>query len=184
VKRRQKTNRPIVSAEVARATPAARMTMVEAWLTRRWVWIMAALLAASAGGRIAYFLQLNRDPAIELPPFVQSDMNYFDVWGRKVARGDWLSASVSVPMHDWQRAVSHQYLADHPEIRTALVQQAKESGAAADADLLLWSRWMGGHQFYQDPLYPYLIGLTYRVFGEDVPVVFAWLRAVGAMSGG
>src|SRR5262249_22950006 len=113
---------------------------------------------------------------------VQSDMNYFDVWGRKVARGDWLSASVSVPMHDWQRAVSHQYLADHPEIRTALVQQAKESGAGADADLLLWSRWMGGHQFYQDPLYPYLIGLTYRVFGEDVRVVFAWQMALGAMS--
>jgi cytochrome c-type biogenesis protein CcmH/NrfG len=158
------------------------MTMVDAWLSRQWVWIMAALIAASAGVRIAYFVQLNSDPAIELHRFAQSDMNYFDVWGRKVADGDWLSASVTVPMHGWQRSVADHYLADHPETRTALLQHAKESGAGPDVDLLLWSRWMGGHQFYQDPLYPYLIGVTYRVFGDDVRAVFAWQMALGAMS--
>jgi Flp pilus assembly protein TadD/4-amino-4-deoxy-L-arabinose transferase-like glycosyltransferase len=158
------------------------MPTVEGWLSRRWVWMMAALLAASASVRIAYFLQLNGDPAIELHKFVQSDMNYFDAWGRKIAHGDWLSASVTVPMHGWQRSVADQYLANHPETRTALVQQAGQSGAGSDTNLLLWSRWMGGHQFYQDPLYPYLIGLTYRLFGEDVRLVFAWQMALGVMS--
>jgi tetratricopeptide (TPR) repeat protein len=155
---------------------------VDEWLSRRWVWIMAALLAASAGVRTAYFSQLNGDPAIELHHFVQSDMNYFDAWGQKIAEGDWLSASVTVPMHDWQRSVADQYLANHPETRTELVQQAGQSGAGLDTNLLLWSRWMGGHQFYQDPLYPYLIGLTYRLFGEDVRLIFAWQMALGVMS--
>jgi len=58
------------------------------WLSRRWVWIMAALLAASASVRTAYFARLNGDPAVELHRFVQSDMNYFDAWGRTIAQGD------------------------------------------------------------------------------------------------
>ena len=155
---------------------------VDEWLSRRWVWIIAALLAASAGVRTAYFSQLNGDPAIELHRFVQSDMNYFDAWGRKIAHGDWLSASVTVPMHGWQRSVAEQYFANHPETQTELVQEAGQSGAGSDTSLLLWSRWMGGHQFYQDPLYPYLIGLTYHLFGEDVRLVFAWQMALGVMS--
>ena len=132
---------------------------------------MAALLAASAGVRVAYFSQLEGDPVIELHRFVQSDMNYFDAWGQKIAHGDWLSASVTVPMHGWQRSVADQYLAQHAEARTG-----------SDPGLRLWSRWMGGHEFYQDPLYPYLIGVTYRLFGEDVRSVFAWQMALGAMS--
>ena len=181
MKRRKSPDRPHVPAQVRRATAPAGLS-VDEWLRRRRVWIFVALLAASTGVRIAYFLQLNGDPAIELHRFVQSDMNYFDAWGRKIAQGDWLSASVTVPMHDWQRAVADQYFAEHPEARTTLVQQAGQSGAVSDADLLLWSQWMGGHQFYQDPLYPYLIGLTYRVFGADVRFVFAWQMALGVLS--
>ncbi|HUK34479.1 MAG TPA: tetratricopeptide repeat protein [Vicinamibacterales bacterium] len=156
------------------------MASVEAWLNRRWVWVMAVLLLASAGVRIGYFSQLNGDPAIELHRFLQSDMNYFDAWGRTIAHGDWLSESVTVPMHGWQRSVADQYLTNHPETRTTLQHTGQSAGA--DAGLLLWSRWMGGHQFYQDPLYPYLLGLTYHLFGEDVRVIFAWQMALGVVS--
>src|SRR5262249_43772846 len=31
--------------------------------------------------------------------------------------------------------------------------------------------WMGSQVFYQTPLYPYLLGVLYRVFGHDVWVV-------------
>ena len=57
-----------------------------------------------------------------------------------------------------------------------------QGGAKTDPDALLWSRWTGSPQFYQDPLYAYLIGLTYRVIGDDVRFVFAWQMGLGVMS--
>ncbi len=181
MKRRPRPDRPRVPAEVRRGAPRPGI-WVDEWLTRRWVWIMAALLAGAVVARLAYFLQLNGDAAIELHRFVQSDMHYFDAWGQKIAQGDWLSSSVTVPMHDWQRAVADRYFANHPETQTKLLQQARQSGAVSDAALLLWEQWMGGHQFYQDPLYPYLIGVTYRLLGADVRMVFAWQMALGVLS--
>lgn len=171
-----------VHAPAPRAPASAHTFAIEAWLTRHWQWMLLVLVAASLGVRSVYFLQLKADPAIDLHRWTQSDMNYYDAWGRQIAHGDWLSASVTVPMHLWQREVAGQYLSDHPEMRATLLEEAKRSGAGSDADALLWSRWMGGHQFYEDPLYPYLIGLTYRLFGDDVRFVFAWQMAFGVMS--
>ena len=156
---------------------------VEAWLARHSGWILLILVAASVCVRSTYFLQLNSGPGIELHRWDQTDMHYYDTWGRQIARGDWLSASVGVPMHGWHHRVAERYFAEHPDMRAALTEPVSaQSGARTDPDALLWSRWTGGRQFYQDPLYAYLVGLTYRVIGDDVRFVFGWQMGLGVMS--
>ena len=79
----------------------------------------------------------------------------------------------------WPRRISRS----HPDMRATLIEHATAQGSAkTDPDALLWSRWTGGPQFYQDPLYPYLIGLTYRLIGDDVRFVFGWQMGLGVMS--
>jgi tetratricopeptide (TPR) repeat protein len=140
-------------------------------------------VVASISVRSVYFLQLNAGPAIELHRWDQTDMHYYDAWGRQIARGDWLSRSVGVPMHGWQHRVAERYFAGHPDMRAELTARATaQGGVTKDPDALLWSLWTAAPQFYQDPLYPYLIGLTYRIAGDDVRFVFAWQMALGVMS--
>lgn len=172
MKRRRRTAR----------SPSSPVFSIEAWLNRHSVAILLVLAAASVAVRGVYFRQLTAGPGIDLHRWNQTDMYYYEAWGRQIADGDWLSASVTVPMHDWHHRVAERYLADHPEIRSELTAEGSQGGPARDTDTLLWTHWMGSRQFYQDPLYPYLIGLTYRVFGDDVRFVFAWQLALGVMS--
>lgn len=50
------------------------------------------------------------------------------------------------------------------------------------ASRALWDRWYGGKRFHQEPLYPYLIALTYMALGDDVRWVFAWQLCLGVLS--
>jgi 4-amino-4-deoxy-L-arabinose transferase-like glycosyltransferase len=50
------------------------------------------------------------------------------------------------------------------------------------ASALLWNEWMGKNRFYQEPLYPYLIALTYKIVGADARFVFVWQLALGIAS--
>ena len=178
--RRAGSQRSIVHASLT-PTGTAVSISVEAWLARHSGWVLLILVAASVCVRSTYFLQLNSGPGIELHRWDQTDMYYYDAWGRQIARGDWLSKSVGVPMHGWHHRVAERYSADHPDIRATLTERATAQGGG-DADALLWSGWTGGPQFYQDPLYAYLVGLTYRAIGDDVRFVFGWQMGLGVMS--
>jgi len=71
-------------------------------------------------------------------------------------------------------------LSTHPDERAKLAERAAGDASAPTAEAQLWARWNGAHQFYQDPLYPYLVGLTYTLFGPTPRFVFAWQLAFGA----
>ncbi len=152
------------------------------WLALRRRWVLLVVVVASLGVRGVYFVQVSASPVINLQRWDQTDMNYFDAWGRQIARGDWLSASMSPPLHDWHRQIADAYLATHPDERARLAAQASPPDASTDVDALLWAGWTGGHRFYQDPLYPYLVALTYRLVGDDVRFVFAWQLLAGVLS--
>ena len=55
------------------------------------------------------------------------------------------------------------------------VDEPRGAGAAA----ALWSHWCGNGRFYQEPLYPYLIALVYRVAGPGALYVIALQLLLG-----
>jgi hypothetical protein len=140
--------------------PCSEAGRLEAWLGRHARGVLLAVVTAAVVLRLVYFFQLDSGPCLELHRLEQTDMHYYEDWGRRVAAGDWVSASVGVPMHPW-----HRELGDETQ----------------------WARWLRPRQFYQDPLYPYLIGLTYRLghgIGADpnVRFVLAWQMTLGVLS--
>jgi 4-amino-4-deoxy-L-arabinose transferase-like glycosyltransferase len=68
-----------------------------------------------------------------------------------------------------------EYYQKHPGELAAL----REEIVAAS---LLWREWGGPLRFHQEPLYPYLVGLTYVLFGPDPQYVYLWQMLLGAIS--
>jgi 4-amino-4-deoxy-L-arabinose transferase-like glycosyltransferase len=147
---------------------------------RRFVLIL--LIAASIATRLVYFIQLDATPFIEMQRWRQTDMHYYDGWARQIANGDRLSASVRLPMHRWHREVAARYIADHPDTKPALEREAAAAGRGIDAEEMLWSRWMRAPQFYQDPLYAYLMAGSYKFVGADVRAVLVLQLAIGVLT--
>jgi dolichyl-phosphate-mannose-protein mannosyltransferase len=143
---------------------------------------VVVLVLASAAVRAAYFVELNAGPVIALHRCAECDMSYYDGWGRAIANGDWRSESVGVPMHSWHNDVADRFFAQHPDARTALNERTAGDKAPSTPAAQLWSQWNGQHQFYQDPLYPYMVGVTYWIFGPDPRFVLAWQLALGVLS--
>lgn len=139
--------------------------------------MLAILLAASALVRAEYFREIEKSPLILQHKWDQSDMHFFDAWAAVIASGDWLTNRALHPYHSGHRAVAEAYFQDHPT-----GEPVGTSPAAGDADArgrALWDRWNGGKTFHQEPLYPYLLGLTRVVAGPDVRWAFAWQLLAG-----
>ena len=140
------------------------------------------VVVASAAFRIVYFTQLAQTPFLRLDRWAQTDMHYYDAWARHISAGDWQSASVPLPMHRWHHEIAQQYFLEHPDARAAAQQRTGQRGGTPDADEAIWEEWMGAPRFYQDPLYPYLAALTYKVTGPDPRWVIAWQLAAGVVT--
>jgi tetratricopeptide (TPR) repeat protein len=134
--------------------------------------IIGLIVLAAIGIRAACLFQLNASPLLEMQHWDQTDMNYYDAWARTVAGGDWLSATVTPPMHQWQRDVATAYLQTHQADAGQLAREAQAAGTS-DLALVLWKRWMHTPQFYQDPLYIYFIAAIYRLAAPDARAVIA-----------
>jgi 4-amino-4-deoxy-L-arabinose transferase-like glycosyltransferase len=175
------------AAKAAAPTPTrrARLEGVDAWLARhRRVTLMAILLVAALV-RIVYFREVSTTPLRVMHQWDQTDMAYYDFWARRILAGDWLSRDVPPPLHIWHKETAEEWLRLHPELKAALIEQAAAAGvtdAAAQAEFTqraVWKQWVGPKLLYQEPAYPYLLALTYRVFGDDVRWVFAWQMLLG-----
>ena len=59
--------------------------------------VALVIALASVAVRIVCFLQLNATPLVELHRLEATDMHFYEGWGRRIAGGDWLSATVAVP---------------------------------------------------------------------------------------
>jgi len=158
------------------AAPPGPLERAEAWLAarRRGVWILLA--AAALLFRIAYFVEISGGPCSQWHRWDQSDLHFFDQWGRRIAGGDWLSKEALHPFHDWHARVARTYFDTHPGEEEKLRAQGDDPARA------LWNRWYGGRLFHQEPLYPYLVGITYGVFGPDPRWVYAWQMGLGVLS--
>ncbi len=117
--------------------------------------ILSIILLLSIGIRLAYYQQVKESPLMNHHLWQESDMNFFHVWGKELAAGDWLTNQVLHPYHDWHAAVA-----------------SKET----------WDRWFGGKRFHQEPFYAYLVGIIYRFFGEQVRWVFFLQFLIGSIN--
>jgi 4-amino-4-deoxy-L-arabinose transferase-like glycosyltransferase len=142
---------------------------------------LAFLLAVALLVRIATAVQFSESQLLHLERMPDTDMNYYDDWGRRIAGGDWLSRSVGVPMHSWQVAVATKYLTQHPDERTRLTPA---STGLSSPEAGLWAQWMHTPEFYEDPLYPYAIGVTYWLFGPNARWVYLWQLLLGVATVG
>ncbi len=144
--------------------------------------VLVALLAASVLIRVLYFQELSRGPCIWQHRWSETDMYFFDRWARSIAAGDWLTERPLHPHTIWQRPIAEAYLAERPQGATAVMDE----GPAGDPSLqpweMVWDHWYGGRCFHQEPLYPYLVALTYRALGPDVRWVFVWQMAIGVLT--
>jgi len=150
------------------------------WLESHRRLVLAVLVAAALLLRLGCFLELNQGPCLWQHLWDQIDMNFFDFWARDIAAGDWLSNKSLHPHHIWHQQVAEAYFRLHPDAAAALGKATLADGAPADAARVLWDRWYGGKTFHQEPLYPYLVALTYWALGPDVRWVFLWQLLLGA----
>lgn len=148
----------------------------ERWLAGRRTVVVAAVALAAALVRAACLVELNDGPLFAQNQWAESDMAFFDRWARDIARGDWLSDRPLHPAHSWYRDLAAAHFAAHPEAAQAL---ARDPATAADPARALWDRWLGGRTFHQEPLYAYLIALTYAALGPDPRWVFVWQMTLG-----
>jgi 4-amino-4-deoxy-L-arabinose transferase-like glycosyltransferase len=149
---------------------------IESWLAAHRRAVVITLVACSVVLRASYFIQLNAGPCVWQHRWEATDMHFFDAWARAIAAGDWLTDQSLHPYLPWHQELAEGYLRAHPA-RAAALQQA----GAADPVRALYERWTGGKVFHQEPLYPYLVAVTYRLLGPDVRWVFAWQLAAGVV---
>jgi hypothetical protein len=148
----------------------------ERWLATHRPLVVAAVALAAALVRTAYLVELNGGPLLAQHVWTESDMWFFDRWARDIVAGDWLTDRALHPDHSWYRDLAARHFATHPEATQAL---ARAPAGAADPARALWNRWLGGKVFHQEPLYAYLVALTYAAAGPDVRWVVVWQMALG-----
>ena len=154
----------------------------ERWLINHQRLVLVIILLSSVFLRFGYFVELNQSPCLRQHLWNETDMNFFDLWGKDIATGDWLTDKALHPYHSWHQLVATRYFRMNPEAAKSLAREVDLSGSDSDPDRVLWNRWYGGKTFHQEPLYPYLLALTYKIFGAEVNWVFVWQMLLGVCS--
>ncbi len=159
------------------------LSPVDAWLAARRRRVLLCLIALASLVRLLYFLQLAGGPGLYWHRFEQADTRFFHEWGQRIAAGDLLQRAPLHPFFGWHRDVARELFRQHPEALRALAgPDGTPPASEEDAARRLWDRWYGGPTFHQEPLYPYLVGLSYRLFGPDPRFVFAWQMVLGVLA--
>lgn len=165
-----------------RAVGPSRLDQLGDYLRSHRLAVIAVIVGLSAILRVGYFLELNAGPCIWQHRWDQSDMNYFDSWARQIVSGDLLCRNVDPPVHDWHKVLAKHYYGKHGDELAAFQKDGLAGDKVSDEAIKsLWRRWAGGRRFYQGPLYPYLIAMTYKIW-PDVRAVFVWQMAVGILT--
>ena len=143
--------------------------------------VLMLLLVLAGLMRIIYFAEINAGPLISQHLWEETDMNFFDHWAKKISGGDWLTDQAVHPYNNWHREIAAEYFRTNPDAIQKYVSDDPGS-SVVDPSRLLWNHWYGEKTFHQEPLYPYLIAITYKLFGSDVRWVFCWQMILGILN--
>jgi len=122
--------------------------------------------------RAVYFVEFYDSPAAVFHKWTATDMNFFHLWGKRIADGDWLGKEAFHPVAPWAEEIARLYFQRNPAKLAEIQLELKRKGVEGKETELLWEKWYGGDRFHQEPLYPYLIGTIYRCFGVNVKWIF------------
>lgn len=157
------------------------------WLQKHRRLVLVTLILLTTIIRVVYFQQANSSPLPLLDRWQVSDMHFFRVWAHSLANEDWWQAKPLYPQPQWMTDRAISFLNNHPEQRKRLRETARKNGQTTPLDdkalaTLLWQKWFGGTRYYQEPLYPYLLAMTFRLLGENVRWIFVLQMLVGILT--
>ncbi|MDD4869129.1 MAG: glycosyltransferase family 39 protein [Kiritimatiellae bacterium] len=109
-------------------------------------------------------------------------MYFFDIWAKKIAAGDWLTAHSLHAYPEWTMTTAEDYFRIYPEQRPVFQKMVPPGSADRDARHELWDKWYCAPCLHQEPAYPYMVALTYRLLGPDPRYVFIWQSLLGVIS--
>ena len=108
--------------------------------------ILLAILLTTAAIRTVYLAQHLGGPLADFEVVAEvTDAHTFSEWAMRIARGDWLCRDAYHPYFGWMQEMA-------PKER-----------------FLAW--WGGAEVYHQNPLYAYLLALSYVVAGSSVPLL-------------
>jgi len=155
---------------------------IEVWLGRHRGRVTAALLVGALFVRLLVCLQVAGGPLTRIHELVpDSDYNFFDRWGRHIAAGDWVQRTPWHPMASWMRTVAQDALSRDPSLPVTLGLASDLTYDREAMEERLWDHWLRGPTYFQEPAYPYLVGVTYLLSGRNVWHVFAWQLVLGVL---
>lgn len=174
---RGRAPKPVAHEKASRAAIDA----AEQWLRGHRKILIGAILAVSIALRAGYYAEVRQGPSLAAHLWVETDMNFFDRWARVIAGGDWLVNRELHPLSQWQATMAQEHFRLHPE----QIAEYERAGVPKDDRRALyqalWNHWDHGKEYHQEPLYAYLIAITYKVFTPDVRWVFAWQMLLGIL---
>jgi 4-amino-4-deoxy-L-arabinose transferase-like glycosyltransferase len=155
------------------------LTEINQWLAAHQKLFLTLFLMLSVLIRAGYYLEARDGPIVNGYLWSESDMSWNDHWAKTIVHGDPLGRQPTHPFFEWQAAPAEAYFQGHPE-KTAQYERAGvphgDKGALYRA---LWDHWAHGREYYQEPLYVYLIASTYWLAGPSIATVMAWQMALG-----
>ncbi len=142
--------------------------------------VLSILLILALAVRGIYVAQIWNSPVAWMHQWEESDMSFFDSWAKRIAAGDWLTSRPTHPYPQWTKDTAERYFALYPE------RKAEYEGMVAGNDRepyhKLWDDWYCAPCLHQGPAYPYLLAVTYKLFGPDPRYAFLWQMLLGAVS--
>ena len=161
------------------AAPRPWLDRVNEWLRANRKPVLIVFLALSVLIRAAYYLEAKDGPLLYGHLWSESDMGFFDRWAKVIVHEDPLGRRQLHPFFRWQAVPAEAYFRAHPEQIARYEAAGVPHGNTDTLYRALWDRWTHGKEFYQEPLYVYLIALTYWLVGASVRAVFAWQMVLG-----
>jgi hypothetical protein len=169
-----------MNEQVSCAPQTGQLHLLENYLRNRHSAIILAIVLISALFRIAYYLEIRDTPLVNFHKVASKDMRFFHEWGNLVAGGDFLIGQEFHPDVEWYHRMGERYLAEYPDEMGILKNDALAKGKK-DFDPIkeLWSKWLGGKAYHQEPLYGYIVALIYKLFGPSPFNVFIFQMILG-----
>ncbi|HUQ67090.1 MAG TPA: glycosyltransferase family 39 protein, partial [Flavitalea sp.] len=86
------------------------------------------------------------------------------------------------PYHDWHDDLAEEYFNQFPDAAASYQYEAQDSLKAVTAKHALINDIYKGKTFHQEPLYTYMLAITYAIFGPDVQWVYFWQILLAAFT--